>query len=89
MKPERKRAPGGAPGLSLARRNSSTPNHTTPTLRNASARALERELSIIVMAAHRMAAGYGLAWSDYDRLHEAHQHTIRVLAALRGGEALQ
>ncbi|WP_181918964.1 hypothetical protein [Wenzhouxiangella sediminis] len=58
-------------------------------MRNAAARALERELSIIVMAAHRVAAGHGLAWSDYDRVHEAHQHTIRVLAALREGEVLQ
>lgn len=63
-------------------------NNTTPTLRNASARALERELSIILAAAHRMASGYGLAWPDYDRVHEAHQHTIRVLASLTGREVL-
>jgi hypothetical protein len=63
-------------------------NSTTPALRNASARALERELSIIVTAAHQVAAGYGLHWDDFERVHEAHQHTIRVLAALRGGEVL-
>lgn len=58
-------------------------------IQDAANRALERELSIILMAAHRMASGYGLAWSDYDRLHDAHQHCIRVLAALRGREVLQ
>jgi hypothetical protein len=50
-------------------------NHTTP----APVRAFKAELHIILNAAHRMAAGYGLAWSDYDRLHAAHQHVLRVL----------
>lgn len=48
---------------------------TTP----APVRAFRRELWIILNAAHRMAAGYGLASSDYDRLHEAHQHVLKVL----------
>lgn len=63
-------------------------HYTTPALHNASARALERELSIVLMAAHRMAGGYGLVWSDHDRLHEAHTHIVRVLAALKGREVL-
>lgn len=89
MTPDVKRPPRqAAPGLSLAACNSRTPNNTIPTLRNASARALERELCIIVMAAHRVAGGHGLAWSDYERVHEAHQHTIRVLANLTGREVL-
>lgn len=89
MRADKERAPLRTPsGFGLARRNSSTSNHTTPVLRNASARALERELSIIVMAAHRVAAGHGLAWSDYGRIHDAHQHTIRVLASLTGREVL-
>lgn len=73
---ERKRAPQRTPpGLGLARRNSSTSNDTTP----APVRAFRRELWIILNAAHRMAAGYGLAWSDYERLHAAHQHVLTVL----------
>lgn len=76
MQPETKRPPRqAAPGLSFARRNSSTGKNITP----APVRAFRQELWIILNAAHRMAAGYGLAWSDYDRLHEAHQHVLRVL----------
>lgn len=89
MRPETRRAPAGAPGKSLGGGISGRAKHTTPALHNASARALERELSIVLMAAHRMAGGCGLAWSDFDRLHDAHQHVIRVLAALRGQEVLQ
>ncbi|QKK02747.1 MAG: hypothetical protein HND55_08860 [Pseudomonadota bacterium] len=83
-----KRPAVGAGRKSTRASGDSRNNHTTPALRNASARALEHEVSIIVMAADRMAAGYGLAWSDYERLHAAHQHVFRVLAALRGGEVL-
>lgn len=91
MKPPNERNPAGGPGFERAQSKGSglRNKHTTPPLRNASARALERELSIILAAAHRMAAGYGLAWSDYDRLHAAHQHVLPVLAALRGREVLQ
>ena len=42
-------------------------------------RALRRELWIVLNAAHRMAAGYGLAWPDYDRLHQAHQFILKVM----------
>lgn len=59
------------------------------TFNQAATAALERELAIILAAAHRMAAGYGLASDDYDRLHTAHQHVIGVLAAVRGREVLQ
>ena len=52
--------------------------NTTP----APVRAFRRELWIIMQAAHRMAAGHGLNWDDYDRLHEAHQHVLRVLEAV-------
>lgn len=55
-------------------------------LSNAATKALERELAIVLAAADRMAAGYGLAWSDYDRLHFAHQHVLTVLAAVSGRE---
>lgn len=91
MRHHNERNPAGGPGSEKAQTHGGglQRNHTTPPLRNASARALERELSIILAAAHRMAAGYGLAWSDYDRLHAAHQHVLPVLAALRGREVLQ
>jgi hypothetical protein len=52
--------------------------NTTP----APVRAFKRELWVILNAADRMAAGYGLAWDDYDRLHQAHQHVLRVLEAV-------
>ena len=58
-------------------------------MNDAAVKALHRELSIILAAADRMARGYSLVWDDYDRLHEAHQHLIRVLAQLRGQEVLQ
>lgn len=51
---------------------------TTP----APVRAFRNELFIILNAAHRMAAGYGVSWDDYDRIHEAHQHVIKVLEVL-------
>lgn len=55
----------------------------------ASARATQQALGFVVAAADRLAAGYGLAWSDYDRLHRAHQHLIAVLATDLGREVLQ
>lgn len=45
-------------------------------------KAFERELWVILDAAHMMAAGHGLQWSDYDRLHEAHQFVLKVLEVL-------
>jgi len=55
----------------------------------ASISALKHELAIILAAAHRMAAGQGLHFDDYDRLHIAHQHVLAVLAAISGREVLQ
>lgn len=78
MQTERIRPPGGGPGKSLAGGNSGNANYTIP----APVRAFRQELGIILNAAHRMAAGYVLLWSDYDRLHEAHQHVIKVLEVL-------
>jgi hypothetical protein len=52
-------------------------NHTTP----AAVRAFRRELWIILQAAHRMAAGYGITGDDMDRLHQAHQFILTVLEA--------
>lgn len=49
---------------------------------NAPNKAFQQELWVILNAAHRMAAGYRLSWDDYDRLHQAHQHVIRVLEAI-------
>ena len=54
----------------------------------AAMRRLIHELTIIMLAAHRMAGGHGLAWSDYERLHVAHQHVIAVLSELTGREVL-
>ena len=77
MRPEIERPPGGGPGLSLAGGNHGKQNHTTP----AAVRALRRELWIILQAAHRMAAGYGISGDDMDRLHQAHQFVLTVLEA--------
>lgn len=48
-------------------------------LKQAAVTALQRELWIVLQAAHQMAAQRGLLWDDYDRIHEAHQHILRVL----------
>lgn len=48
-------------------------------LREAAITALQRELWIVLQAAHQMAANHSLKWEDYDRIHEAHQHILRVL----------
>lgn len=55
-------------------------------MNDAAIQALHRELSIILAAADRMASGHGLAWTDYERLHDAHTFVIRILAELRGRE---
>ena len=52
----------------------------------AAAKALKRELWIVVQAAHMVASGKRLTETDADRVHEAHQHIIRVLAAAAGRE---
>jgi hypothetical protein len=74
---QRNRAPEGAPGNALAGGFSNKPNDT-PFAR-ASVALLERELAIIVQAAHRVASGHGLAWPDYERVHTSHQHLHRGL----------
>jgi hypothetical protein len=80
----------GQQGLNASLQNTSGFNYTTACdLRKAASSAFERELAIIMLAADRMAAGHGLAWDDYDRLHTAHQHVIGVLSAMRGMEVLQ
>jgi len=77
---------GTGDGLEISGQRSDP--HYNP-LATASVSALEQELAIVLAAADRFARGYGLVWDDYDRLHEAHQHLIRVLAQLRGQEVLQ
>jgi len=86
MTPEKKRTPGG---------NRANEGHSRQlqdhysALERAAATALARELNIILLAADRMAAGYGLAWPDYSRLHQAHQHVLTVLATVTGREVIQ
>ena len=54
----------------------------------AAAKALKRELWIVVQAAHIVAGGRRLSEADADRVHEAHQHIIRVLAAAAGRDVM-
>ena len=84
--PKRNREPGGSPGKRWAGGNSKSDYNP---FAQAAAKSLARELSIILMAADRMAAGHGLAWPDYDRLHQAHQYVLRTLADLTGKEVMQ
>ena len=86
MTPQRMRPPEGGPVNALAGGHHRAGFNT---MKNAAARALAGELAIIVAAADRLAGGYGLAWDDLKRVHEAHQFTIRVLAEIRGREVLQ
>ena len=88
MTPQRKSPPRMATGNGLEISGQRSVDHYNP-LATASVSALEQELAIVLAAADRFARGYGLVWDDYDRLHEAHQHLIRVLAQLRGQEVLQ
>ena len=81
--PERTRPPRqAAPGITLASGNSGLDY----TLRAGAVHALDTELAIVVAAIDRTARGYSLAHDDYDRLHQAHQFLIRILADLRGVE---
>lgn len=86
MDAQRKGPGGPGPGMRWAGGNSTNPDYTA--LNRAAAKTLQRELSIVLLAADRLAAGHGLAWPDYDRLHQAHQHIIRVLADMTGKEVL-
>ena len=61
---------------------------TQEQLSRAAARALQRELWIVVQAANVIASGNALSWDDCERVHTAHQHIIRVLAASLGREVM-
>jgi hypothetical protein len=80
---ELKRAPRQAPQESS---RSSSNSFFDYTLRSGAIQALDTELAIVVAAADRQAAGYGLAFDDYTRLHQAHQFLICILGNLRGVE---
>ena len=84
--PERTMPPGGGTRKTLAGETFST-DYTA--LNRAAAKSLARELSIVLMAADRMAAGHGLQWDDFDRLHQAHQFILTVLADMTGTEVIQ
>ena len=89
MREAQRKTPGGNRGQESARAGGYSKNPDYSPLAAAAAKALARELSIIMLAADRLAAGHGLAWSDYDRLHQAHQHILTVLADMTGKEVLQ
>ena len=61
-------------------------SRSLPDLRQAAVKTLEQELWVVLEGAHKVAAGYGLRWSDYERLHDAYQHVLRVLAEVNGKE---
>ena len=84
---ERMRPPEGGPGMRLASGDSK--GHYTPkreALKQAAIKAFEIELAVILAAAHHTASGHRLSWTDCERLHDAHQHVLRVLASLKGLE---
>jgi hypothetical protein len=47
---------------------------------------LAREISLVMLAADRLASGYTLTSDDLDRLHAAHQHILGALSSLIGRE---
>ena len=61
---------------------------TQEQLSQAAAKALAREIWIIVKAADIVAGGRHLSEDDADRVHAAHQFVIKVLAAAVGREVL-
>ena len=83
---ERRMPPGGGTRKTLAGETFST--DYTP-LNAAAAKSLQRELFIVLNAAHRMASGHGLHFDDFDRLHQAHQFILTVLADMTGREVHQ
>ena len=83
---QRRREPGGSPGNALAGGYS---NSDYTVLNRAAAKSLQRELFIVLNAAHRMASGHGLHFDDFDRLHQAHQFILTVLADMTGREVHQ
>lgn len=70
--------------MSLAGGNHGNPD-SNPFAR-ASVALLEREIAIIVQAAHRVASFHAMPWPDYERVHDAHQHVVAILAIMRGKE---
>lgn len=75
MRAEIEREPGGSPGLSLAGGNHGNQNPIT----KAAIDALIEDGKIILGCCHRVAAGHGLHWSEYDRLHDCFQTWFKVL----------
>ena len=88
MMTPRRKTPGGNRGPECARAGGNSRFDYNP-LAQAAAKSLAREISIIMLAADKLASGHGLSFNDSDRLHQAHQHIIRVLADLVGKEVLQ
>ena len=78
--PPRQAAPGTSNGIGSSGLHS--------TLQAGALLALDTEVSIVVAAADTMARDYALHWKDSDRLHQAHQFLIRILADLRGVEVM-
>ena len=87
MTPQRKRPGKNRTGAHMQTFGDRLHKHYNPLA--AAAKTLARELSIVLLAADKMASGHGLSFDDSDRLHQAHQHIIRVLADLVGKEVLQ
>ena len=85
MRSDGTRPPEGGHGKTLAG-GSFDPNINPFSL--AAAKALKRELWIVVQAANIVAGGRDLSCADAERVHAAHQHIIRVLAAAAGREVL-
>jgi hypothetical protein len=91
MTQQKERNPAGGPGFGYSELQRDCEiklqgDITTPALRSAAARVFQYELSIVLMAAHRVASLHGLSWDDYDRVHLAHQRILPLLAALKGHE---
>ena len=84
--PESRTPPGGGERKALA---GDTFKANDNPLARAAVKTLISELRIILAAAHRVAGGWPLAWDDYDRLHDSHQHVLRILSVLHGKEVLQ
>ena len=86
MAPPERRNPAGGPGNADGQHLGRGLNEHCNPFDLAAAKALKRELWIVVQAAHMVASGKRLTETDADRVHEAHQHIVRVLAAAAGRE---
>ena len=87
MRPPETRNPAGGPGNAGQHLGRGLPADCNP-FTVAAAKALNREIWIVVQAAHIVASGRSLSWDDCERVHTAHQHIIRVLAASLGREVM-